>query len=137
MSSETKKAKAKSRFIPPRNNPYVREKVEAEQKKNENEDKNKEKIQITDYLKQMRNMRTENERRMGVKAKLEDWQKYNNNENLSLNEKYSYIMQSAQKIENYAHMKELTANDPDDHETINDMYVQSIRAKLALLEKLN
>ena len=77
-----------------------------------------------------------------MKRDYENWEKYLKDENLNKNEKYTSVMNRAQIMENQAKMKEKVASfnskgiDIDVENEINELYVDSIKAKIALLEKL-
>lgn len=65
-----------------------------------------------------------------------------NDEKLTKNEKYNSVLNRAQMIENQAKMKEKVAMvsnktiDIEAENEINELYVDSIKAKIALLERL-
>ncbi|KAL4507219.1 hypothetical protein ABPG72_002012 [Tetrahymena utriculariae] len=93
-----------------------------------------------DYIQELRKQREEQEKKIGKKSKLEDWEKYKYDPSLSSNEKYKFILQSANRLEHNAKLKELRSNNNNDfdaQEQANNLYIDSIKAKLALLDNIN
>ncbi|KAL4460323.1 hypothetical protein ABPG74_000074 [Tetrahymena malaccensis] len=93
-----------------------------------------------DYIQELRKNREEQEKKVGKKSKLEDWEKYKYDPSLSSNEKYKFILQSANRLEHNAKLKELRSNNNNDfdaQEQANNLYIDSIKAKLALLDNIN
>ena len=92
----------------------------------------------------MKQKNREYQEKAGVKLKrdYENWEKYLKDEKLNKNEKYTSVLNRAQIMENQAKMKEKVAAynkggiDIDVENEINELYVDSIKAKIALLEKL-
>ncbi|EAR99059.1 hypothetical protein TTHERM_00387010 (macronuclear) [Tetrahymena thermophila SB210] len=93
-----------------------------------------------DYIQELRKQREVQEKKVGKKSKLEDWEKYKYDPSLSSNEKYKFILQSANRLEHNAKLKELRSNNNNDfdaQEQANNLYIDSIKAKLALLDNIN
>lgn len=70
--------------------------------------------------------------------KNKDWDKYIKDEKLDTHLKYMSVINTANNIENKAKMKEemilkKNRNDLNAQDEINDLYLDSIKAKLALL----
>ncbi|EGR32612.1 hypothetical protein IMG5_076410 [Ichthyophthirius multifiliis] len=78
-----------------------------------------------DYIKELRSQREE----QGRKIKLEAWEKYVYDPKLSENEKISHILQSANRLEHKAELQK-------DIEAQNNLYIDSIKAKLAILNNI-
>ena len=89
------------------------------------------------YLKDIRVQRKELEAK-GVIKKNSGWDKFINDENLDSHAKYLSVITTANNIENKAKLKEELGrkgnkNDLEVQNEINDLYLESIKAKLALL----
>ena len=74
----------------------------------------------------------------GVIRKNQGWDKYIKDENLDSHDRYLSVITTANNIENKAKMKEEMVlkskkNDLNVQDEINDLYLESIKAKLALL----
>jgi len=95
-------------------------------------------------LKEIRQKNRDYQEKSGIHLKrdYENWEKYLKDEKLNKNEKYNSVLNRAQIMENQAKMKEKVASfnskgiDIDIENEINELYVDSIKAKIALLEKL-
>ncbi|KRX03601.1 Ankyrin repeat-containing domain [Pseudocohnilembus persalinus] len=86
---------------------------------------------------------SENQSGMGgqnLVYKQENWNKIIDNDAIEMNEKYQKVLASAQRIENLAKRKEINQqfqnSDTENIESINNLYIDSIKAKLALLDKI-
>ena len=99
---------------------------------------NKNKISL-DYLAGQRSRRVN----MKIINHNKDWERDLNNPKLDLSTKYDLIVGKADQIERKAKMKEKVLevkggpeNDLEMGENINDMFIEAIRAKLAMLEQI-
>jgi len=96
------------------------------------------------FAKEIKQKNKEYQEKAGVRLKkdCENWEKYLKDEKLNKNEKYTSVLNRAQIMENQAKMKEKVASfnthgiDIEVENEINELYVDSIKAKIALLEKL-
>lgn len=93
------------------------------------------------YIADLRKQNCELEKN-GVKLKKDchNWERYLKDSNMNKNEKYDSVLNRAQIMENQAKMKEKVAMvagaDFETEDEINNLYAESIKAKLALLENL-
>jgi ABC-type lipoprotein release transport system permease subunit len=93
------------------------------------------------YIADLRKQNLELEKN-GVKLKkdCQNWERYLKDNNLNNNQKFDSVLNRAQIMENQAKMKEKVASvagaDPETENEINNLYTESIKAKLALLENM-
>lgn len=98
------------------------------------------------FLKELRQKNQEQREKIaartnGAKEKKE-WEKCLNDSKLTKHEKFNSVLSKAQILENQAKMKEKVVNissrgiDIEMENEINELYVDSIKAKIALLERL-
>ena len=87
-----------------------------------------------DYLQQLRRMREQRERQGQGAPNEGGWKKIIAHD-LPPEEKFEKIYKSAQRIQNRAFMKEITSKNIYDLEAANDLYVDSIKAKLSLFDE--
>lgn len=103
------------------------------------EDKSAGSLQKKDYLAEMRKLK---ERSKAKRAKY-DWTNDIHDKNLNSIEKYNKVVEKADLIEEQARRKEQmlrakggAEKDPDMGEVVSDMFIDAIKAKLAVLENL-
>eukprot|EP00357_Protocruzia_adherens_P032484 CAMPEP_0115025222 /NCGR_PEP_ID=MMETSP0216-20121206/33837_1 /TAXON_ID=223996 /ORGANISM="Protocruzia adherens, Strain Boccale" /LENGTH=583 /DNA_ID=CAMNT_0002399695 /DNA_START=27 /DNA_END=1778 /DNA_ORIENTATION=+ len=115
----------------------------------DDEDREKKDKKVVDYLKDMRVKREEKKKYFRVKSTSYSWEEDMQSDNVSKTEKLDKVKTKAQKIEEHAKKQEkllkLMSDDKDGldernldaGEQISDMYIESIKAKLAILGEMN
>lgn len=103
--------------------------------------------EVTDWLKNRRMVREkdgvgEKDGEHGVVTKHEEWEKELSKNKLSQQERYDYIKERAQQLEENAKRKEQILSvtkkgSVEDNDQVNDMIFESIKAKLSILEEFN
>eukprot|EP00826_Nyctotherus_ovalis_P009449 TRINITY_DN12500_c0_g1_i10.p1 TRINITY_DN12500_c0_g1~~TRINITY_DN12500_c0_g1_i10.p1 ORF type:complete len:423 (-),score=173.64 TRINITY_DN12500_c0_g1_i10:91-1359(-) len=105
--------------------------------KNQHHVTTEQRAKVNDYLQELRYKRELNNE--AAKSPNLDWHTDLKNDKLNSNEKYSLLMEKAKLIEEQARRKEQllqVKGQVDLNENVSDMFIDAIKAKLAILENL-